>query len=66
MKNRLNKRLIIPAIIAPILYLILAVLSYNTPIGKFTCWADSTFVSEILFYAIYIVDMRNDANYRVN
>ena len=60
MKNRLNKRLIIPAIIAPILYLILAVLSYNTPIGKFTCWADSTFVSEILFYTFYIAGLEED------
>ena len=60
MKNKLNKRLSIPAILAPILYLILAVLSNNTPIGKFTCWADSTFVSEILFYAVYIVGMREN------
>ena len=60
MKIKLNKRLSIPAILAPILYLILAVLSNNTPIGKFTCWADSTFVSEILFYAVYIVGMREN------
>lgn len=54
MENEQSKRLIIPAILAPILYLVLAVFSYNTTIGKFTCWADSTFVSEIIFYAIYI------------
>lgn len=53
MENEQSKRLIIPAILAPILYLFLAVFSYNTPIGKFTCWVDSTFVSEIIFYAIY-------------
>lgn len=53
MENEQSKRLIIPAILAPILYLVLAVFSYNTPIGKFTCWVDSTFVSEIIFYAIY-------------
>ena len=53
MENEQSKRLIIPDILAPILYLFLAVFSYNTPIGKFTCWADSTFVSEIIFYAIY-------------
>ena len=54
MENEQSKRLIVPAILAPILYLVLAVFSYNTPIGKFTCWVDSTFVSEIIFYAIYI------------
>ena len=53
MENGQSKRLIVPAILAPILYLVLAVFSYNTPIGKFTCWVDSTFVSEIIFYAIY-------------
>ena len=53
MENGQSKRLIIPAILAPILYLVLAIFSNNTPIGKFTCWADSTFVSEIIFYAIY-------------
>lgn len=53
MENEQSKRLIIPAILAPILYLFLAVFSYNTPIGKLTCWVDSTFVSEIIFYAIY-------------
>lgn len=53
MENGQSKHLIIPAILAPILYLFLAVFSNNTPIGKFTCWADSTFVSEIIFYAIY-------------
>lgn len=52
MENEQSKRLIIPAILAPILYLVLAVFSYNTPIGKFT-WVDSTFVSEIIFYSIY-------------
>lgn len=57
MKNRLSKPLSILAILAPILYLILAVLNYNTPIGKFNCWAASTFGSEILFYTIYIVGM---------
>lgn len=53
MENEQSKRLIILAILAPILYLFLAVFSYNTPIGKLTCWVDSTFVSEIIFYAIY-------------
>lgn len=55
MKNRLSKPLSIFAILVPILYLILAVLNYNTPIEKFNCWVTSTFVSEILFYTIYIV-----------
>lgn len=60
MKNRPSKFLSILAILTPILYLILAVLNYNTPIGKFTCWVTSTFVSEIIFYTIYIVGIRKD------
>lgn len=55
MENGQSKRLIIPTVLAPILYLFLAVFSNNTPIGKFNCWADSTFVSEIIFYAMYII-----------
>jgi hypothetical protein len=60
MKNRLSKPLSVIAILAPIVYLILAVLNYNTPMGKFTCWAASTFGSEILFYTFYIKGMEED------
>jgi hypothetical protein len=60
MENRPSKFLSILAILTPIVYLILAVINYNTPIGKFNCWVTSTFVSEIIFYMVYIVGIRKD------
>lgn len=60
MKNRLSKPLSILAILAPIVYLILAVLNYSTPMRKFTGWAIDTFVSEMLFYTFYIKGMEED------
>lgn len=60
MKNRLSKPLSILAILAPIVYLVLDVLNYDTPMCRFTGWAIDTFVSEMLFYTFYITGMEDD------
>ena len=55
----IKKELSFMAVIAPMIFFLMAVFNFSLPMQKFTSWSLFTLIDELFIYAMYIFSLKD-------